>query len=130
MAAAASGSTLAAGQREDVDVVVLAGQCGRRRIAIGAARMPGTLLAAIAMPTPLPQTRMPRSASPSATACGDRRGVVGVVHRAVEVVPKSRQRDAARVERRLERFLQREARVVGAQRDDHGPIVHRAVEIS
>ncbi len=120
MAAAASGGQLPAGEREDVEVVVLAGQRRAGRVAeCGAARIPGTLLAAMAMPTPLPHTRMPRSASPPATRARDRRRVVGVVDRAAgggaEVAPG----DAARVERLLERFLQREARVVGAERDDH-----------
>jgi hypothetical protein len=32
-----------------------------------AARMPGTLLAVMAMPMPVPQTRRPRSALPDAT---------------------------------------------------------------
>ena len=86
---------------------------------ITAARMPGTLLAAIAMPTPLPQTRMPRSAWPAATASATGRGVVGIVdrrgRRGAEVAPA----DAARVERTLQRFFQLEARVVGAERDEH-----------
>ena len=44
-----------------------------------AARTPGTLFAAMAMPMPVPQTQTPRSAEPPDDGAADRRAEVRVV---------------------------------------------------
>jgi hypothetical protein len=53
---------------QHVDVVVLDALVGRVDVVAGAARIPRNLLAAMEAPTPVPQTMIPRSASPLRTA--------------------------------------------------------------
>ena len=60
---------------QDLGVVVLH-RAASRSCAV-AARTPGTLLAAMAVPTPVPQMRTPRSARPSATALATRKETSG-----------------------------------------------------
>ena len=52
----------AAAESEDISVVVFAGEAWVVTSCARAARTPGTLLAAMEMPIPEPQTAMPRSA--------------------------------------------------------------------
>jgi len=60
----------AGSQAEDIHIVVLHALVGRVGIVAeaGPDRTPGTLLATIQAPTPLPQITKPRPASPEATA--------------------------------------------------------------
>jgi hypothetical protein len=64
-------------QTKHVEVVVLDTLARRERVMTERARAPGTLLAATDAPTPLPQTRMPRSARPSMTAVATARAKSG-----------------------------------------------------
>jgi len=57
----------AGAEGKDVGVVVFAGELGGDDPVGRAARIPGTLLAAMEIPTPEPQTAMPRSAFFEAT---------------------------------------------------------------
>ena len=88
-------------EREDVQVVVLAGQHRarrRRRSARRGCRAPCWRRSPC--PTPLPQTRMPRSARAAGHRVGHRHGVVGIVDRrgrgGAEVVPGARRAHRAR----------------------------------
>ena len=71
------------------------------------------------MPMPVPQTRMPRSTSPAATACADLRRSRDSPPSRLDVGAEVLVGDAALVEHLLEMLLQLEARMVGAKRDAH-----------
>ena len=73
---------------------------------IGAARIPLTLLAAIYIPMPLPQTRMPRSNSPAATPLATALRVVRIVNRDRGGRAEVLMLDAEVVEDALQCFLQ------------------------
>ena len=87
---------------------------------IGADRTPSTLLAAIAIPTPVPQTRMPRSKRPPATPSATAREV-GVIDRLAVGWCRSLRTDAHLVEQPLERVLELIPRVIRADGDFHSP---------
>ena len=114
-------------EREHVGVVVLAAE--PRGVFVhrpGPARMPATLLAAIAMPRPEPQKRMPRSNAPDADLVRDRRGEVRIVDRLGRVGAEILIRNAAFVEELLNRLLEGDAGVIGAERDAHARMIPNA----
>ena len=91
-----------------------------------AARAPSTLLAAICSPWPLPPSTMPRSARPSATCSRDIGTNRRIVHRRRLVVGAAIVDDVAEpLQRSNQVLLQREARVVGADRDAHRMRLYR-----
>ena len=93
--------------------------CAAKRSVATPARAPGTRLAAIEMPIPLPQTTTPRSARPGGDGASDGEAEVGVVDgdggggAEVEHLVPQLGRAAG------EELLQLEARVVGAKSDAH-----------
>ena len=114
-----------------IDVVLapsartFASLCSRARRAVStsladAARMPWTLLAAIAMPIPVPQIRMPESTFPSTTSrltfCGD----VGVVDRGIGVRAEVLVLDVQLVEQFPDVALEGDAGVIRSKCHAHG----------
>ena len=85
-----------------------------------AARIPGTLFAAIDAPTPVPQTRMPRSTAPRGDEVGDASGHDREVDRCVGVGADVDDVVATGFEEVDDDGLEREAGVVVGDGDAHG----------
>ena len=103
---------------------MLASLCSRDRRALsrsttGAARTPSILLAAMAIPRPVPHARMPRSTSPAATARAHLRRVVGIVDRGLVDGAEILHLDAPGLEQGTDGVLQVDTRMIGAQRHAH-----------
>ncbi len=81
--------------------------------------MPGTLLAAMAMPMPEPHTRIPQSKCPCATSDATGRREIGIVHRVDGVRAEVGVREAALVQQLPDFLLQMDAGMIGAERDAH-----------
>ena len=99
-----------------------AGRCSRSLDS--AARTPGTLLAAICSPWPLPPSTTPRSASPVGHRPADRGADRRVVDGLLAVGAEVDHLVASSLQRRDEVLLQREAGVVGADAIAH--LQHRS----
>ncbi len=118
-------SLTATGTKRAETVMTFASLCARASLANSgsvtlAARTPSTLLAAIAMPIPVPHTSTPASASPAATYAADLEREVGVVDRLItragaHVIDVMPLRDQVR----LETLLLLETGMIGAECDAH-----------
>ena len=86
---------------------------------IAAALTPATLFAVMAMPMPLPHTRTPRSKRAFADAARHGRGKVWIVHRVGPVGAEVLVRDTQFVQCGLQRVLQFDAGMIGAQSHSH-----------
>ena len=90
-----------------------------------AARTPGTLLAVIAIPIPVPQTRIARSKRPVGHRPGDLDRDVRVVDRGRLVDPEVDDLVPGVLEMALDRILERQPEVIGPDRDLHAPVLPR-----
>ena len=87
--------------------------------------MPGTLLAAICSPCPLPPSTMPRSARPGGDGARDVGADRRIVDRLVAVRAAIVDVVAKTLQRRHQMLLQRETRMVRADRDAHTMRLYR-----
>ena len=77
----------------------------------------------MAIPTPVPQIRIPRSKVSGRDRRGDARGVVGVIDRLFGHRAEIPVRDVQLIKHSLNLFFQHHACVIRTERDTHGEIV-------
>ena len=90
--------------------IILASLCFLTRLAISspqqmAARMPWCLLAVMATPLAVPQSKIPNAASPLSTATGNRMGKVGIINRIFAMCTKVCKRKSFSFQKRNQIFF-------------------------